>query len=85
MKQQLQQRLQELKAEYESGKKVLADLEAKQANVRDTLLRMAGAIQVLEEELVKAASNTIHTPSENTYALDSEIPAREVSPPSSES
>lgn len=85
MKQQLQQRLQELKAEYESGKKVLADLEAKQANVRDTLLRMAGAIQVLEEELVKADSNTIHTPSENTYALDSETPAREVSPQSSES
>lgn len=85
MKQQLQQRLQELKAEYESGKKVLADLEAKQANVRDTLLRMAGAIQVLEEELVKADSNTIHTTSENTYALDSETPAREVSPQSSQS
>jgi len=85
MKQQLQQRLQELKAEYEAGKKVLADLEAKQANVRDTLLRMAGAIQVLEEELVKADRNTIQTSSENTYALDSEIPAREVSPQSSES
>ncbi|MGB8687698.1 MAG: hypothetical protein WCD53_10235 [Microcoleus sp.] len=85
MKQQLQQRLQELKAEYESGKKVLGDLEAKQANVRDTLLRMAGAIQVLEEELVKADSNTIHTPSGNTYALDSETPAIEVSPQSSES
>ncbi|HBK96835.1 MAG TPA: hypothetical protein DD001_05615 [Microcoleaceae bacterium UBA10368] len=85
MKQQLQQRLQELKSEYEAGKKVLADLEAKQANVRDTLLRMAGAIQVLEEELVKADRNTIQTSSENTYALDSEIPAREVSPPSSQS
>lgn len=85
MKQQLQQRLQQLKAEYESGKKVLADLEAKQANVRDTLLRMAGAIQVLEEELVKADSNTIHTPSENTYALDSETQAIEVSPQSSQS
>jgi len=32
MKQQLQQRLQELKSEYEAGKKVLADLEAKQAH-----------------------------------------------------
>lgn len=85
MKQQLQQRLQELKAEYESGKKVLADLEAKQANVRDTLLRMAGAIQVLEEELVKADSNTIHTPSENTSDLDYETPAIEVSPQSSQS
>ena len=53
MKEQLEQRLQELKAEFESGQKVLADLEAKQANVRETLLRIQGAIQVLEEELAK--------------------------------
>ncbi|MEG3843990.1 hypothetical protein [Microcoleus sp. herbarium14] len=85
IEQQLQQRLQELKVEYESGKKVLADLEAKQANVRDTLLRIAGAIQVLEEEIVKADSYTINTPSENTYDLDSETPAIESSPQNSES
>ena len=53
MKEQLEQRLQELKAEYTSGQKVLADLEAKQANVRQTLLRIEGAIQILEEELTK--------------------------------
>jgi len=76
MKQQLQQRLQELKAEYESGKKVLADLEAKQTTVRDTLLRIAGAIQVFEEELVKADSDTINQPTENEF-FDSETPAIE--------
>ncbi|MFG6102174.1 hypothetical protein D0962_04705 [Leptolyngbyaceae cyanobacterium CCMR0082] len=54
MKQQLQQRLQQLKAELESGQKVLADLEVKQNNVRETLLRISGAIQVIEEELAKA-------------------------------
>jgi len=54
MKQQLQQRLQELKAEFESGQKVLADLEAKQTNVQNTLLRIQGAIQVIQEELDKA-------------------------------
>ena len=54
MKQQIQNRLQELKTEFESGQKVLAELEAKQANVQNTLLRIQGAIQVLEEELVKA-------------------------------
>ncbi len=54
MKSQLQQRLQQLRAEYESGRKVLAELEAKQANVRDTLLRIEGAIQVLEEALAEA-------------------------------
>jgi hypothetical protein len=57
MKQQLEQRLKELKAEHESGQKVLAELDVKRANVRDTLLRINGAIQVLEEELAKANSN----------------------------
>lgn len=51
MKEQLQQRLQTLKTEYEAGQKMLANLEAKQANLRDTLLRISGAIQVLEETL----------------------------------
>jgi chromosome segregation ATPase len=55
MKQKLEQRLQSLKAEFEAGQKMLADLEAKQANVRDTLLRISGAIQVLEEELNSAS------------------------------
>ena len=51
MKEQLQQRLQSLKAEYEAGQKMLAELEAKQANLQGTLLRISGAIQVLEEML----------------------------------
>lgn len=54
MKQQIKRRLQELRSEYESGQKVLAELEAKQASVRNTLLRISGAIQVLEEELANA-------------------------------
>lgn len=53
MQERLQQRLQTLKAEYESGQKVLAELEAKQASVRDTLLRISGAIQILEEMLAQ--------------------------------
>jgi predicted nuclease with TOPRIM domain len=55
MKQKLEQRLQSLKAEFEAGQKMLADLEAKQANLRETLLRISGAIQVLEEELNNAS------------------------------
>ncbi|MEN8445227.1 MAG: hypothetical protein ABG776_09490 [Cyanobacteria bacterium J06555_13] len=54
MKKQLEGRLQQLKTELASGQKVLAELEAKQTNVRDTLLRIQGAIQVIEEELAKA-------------------------------
>ena len=51
MREQLEQRLHDLKSEYESGQKMLADLEAKQADLRQTLLRISGAIQVLEEIL----------------------------------
>ena len=51
MKDQLQRRLDDLKTEYEAGQKMLAELEVKQAALRDTLLRIAGAVQVLEEEL----------------------------------
>ena len=53
MKEQMEKRLKELKAEFEAGQKMLAELDAKQANVRNTLLRISGAIQVIEEELAK--------------------------------
>ena len=55
MKEQLEKRLAQLKAEFESGQKIMAELEAKQANVRDTLLRISGAIQILEEEISKVS------------------------------
>ncbi len=51
MKEEIQQRLQSLKTEYEAGQKMLAELETKQANLHSTLLRIGGAIQVLEELL----------------------------------
>ena len=54
MKEQLERRLGELKAEFESGQQMLAELETKQANLRETLVRISGAIQVLEEELARA-------------------------------
>lgn len=51
MKERLRERLAQLKAEYESGQNMLAELEQKQQHLRDTLLRISGAILVLEEEL----------------------------------
>ena len=51
MRTQLEQRLQALKSEFDAGQKMLAELEARQVNLRETLLRISGAIQVLEEEL----------------------------------
>ena len=43
------QRIESLRAERESGALKLAELEAEAAQVRETLLRLDGAIQVLEE------------------------------------
>jgi len=55
MREQLQKRLEELKAELETGQKMLNELEVKRENLRQTLLRISGAVQILEEELAKAA------------------------------
>ncbi|HEY2357571.1 MAG TPA: hypothetical protein VGH86_08980 [Phenylobacterium sp.] len=47
----LRERLEELRAEYEKGRRTLEELETQAANVRATLLRISGAAQVLQEEL----------------------------------
>ena len=53
MREQLERRLEELKEEFESGQKMLAEAEARAEAIRQSLLRISGAIQVLEEELCK--------------------------------
>ena len=53
MKEQLEKRVAELKAEFEAGQKMLNDLEAKRVDLEKTMIRISGAIQVLEEELAK--------------------------------
>lgn len=55
MKEQLERRIQELKNEFEAGQKMLAEIDARELNLRNTLIRISGAIQVLEEELEKEA------------------------------
>ena len=47
VREQLEQRVGELRAEQQKGQQMLAELEAKQAELRQTLLRISGAIQVL--------------------------------------
>ena len=61
MRERLEERLSKLRAEFESGQKMLADFDAKAGNLRETLLRISGAIQVLEEEL----KETVETVLEN--------------------
>lgn len=51
MREQLQARLEELKREHEAGQTRLRDLEMQETQLRGTLLRISGAIQVLEELL----------------------------------
>ncbi|MBE9158173.1 hypothetical protein IQ265_15250 [Nodosilinea sp. LEGE 06152] len=80
MRERLQQRLQSLKAEHESGQKVLAELEAKQANVRDTLLRISGAIQVLEEMLTQGEAAVSGQASEATGSTPTAVLGHASSP-----
>ena len=49
MKEQIDERLKTLQAEYEAGQKMLSDLDGRRAAVMQTLLRIEGAIQVLRE------------------------------------
>lgn len=51
MEEQLQKRLEQLKKDFEIGQARLKELETEQAYVRETMLRISGAIQVLEEAL----------------------------------
>jgi predicted nuclease with TOPRIM domain len=56
MNDQLEERLKTLEAEFENGKKMLADLEAREAALRSSMLRISGAIQVLREFVPKTDS-----------------------------
>lgn len=56
MKPKLEKRLTELKSEFEAGQKMLADLEKKRSELEATMLRISGAIQVIEELLAQETS-----------------------------
>ena len=49
MQEELQRKLDELKKEFEVGQNRLRELETEQAYVREMMLRISGAIQVLQE------------------------------------
>lgn len=62
MQAQLEQRLSELTAEFETGQAKLQDLDGQSSALRDTLLRISGAILVLKEELKKSADGEVQEP-----------------------
>jgi septal ring factor EnvC (AmiA/AmiB activator) len=51
MRDRLQSRLGKLRGEFARGQEQLIETEARARELREKLLRIAGAIQVLEEEL----------------------------------
>jgi prefoldin subunit 5 len=54
VREQVELRVGELKAEQQKGEQLLAELAARQAELQQTLLRISGAIQILEELLAGA-------------------------------
>jgi hypothetical protein len=53
MQEQMQARLAELRQEYQKGQAQLQELVKQESLMRETLLRISGAIQVLEEILTQ--------------------------------
>ena len=51
MRDQLEKRRDELAQELKSGQEMLADLDTRRADLQQTMLRISGALQVLEELL----------------------------------
>jgi predicted nuclease with TOPRIM domain len=53
MRETIEQRLDLLKKEFEKGQTKLRDVQLQQSKLHETLLRISGAIQVLEELLAE--------------------------------
>ena len=75
MKDQLELRIQELTSEFESGQKMLADLEARKVDLQATLLRISGAVQVLQEILADESRSEESNVDQLADLRDESIPA----------
>jgi hypothetical protein len=65
MKERLSQRLDGLRTELKAGQEMEDELEGRLAQLRATLLRISGAIQVLEEVLSQEKSPDTGNPTAN--------------------
>ena len=61
MREQVESRIESLRAEYRAGHEMLADLEERRAGLQVTLARISGAIQVLEELIQESHSDAEST------------------------
>ena len=69
MREQVETRIENLRAEYRAGQKMLVDLEERRANLQVTLARISGAIQVLEELLQGSHSAAEKTSTTTSTAM----------------
>lgn len=69
MESYLNQRLLELQSEREKGRAQMAQLEQQRTELRETMLRISGAIQVLEE-LLKQNSAVVLRPATQTVEAE---------------
>jgi hypothetical protein len=71
MREQMQARLEELKKELETGQAELQKVEMQRTYLHEMVLRISGAVQVLEELLREGQSSerTQAAPDENSVSL----------------
>lgn len=74
----MKERLAELRLEFEKGQQHLQLLDQQRAEVRDTLLRISGAIQVLEELLKQDSQNGLSNPTGQNGYQEVELPGVEL-------
>ncbi len=68
----MEARLRELQGELQRGQQQMALLERERSDLHDTMLRISGAIQVLEELLAQRGNDGT--------GASVEVPAREAAP-----
>jgi predicted nuclease with TOPRIM domain len=69
MQSEIRTRLEKLKEEYKKGQERLNALEQETTNLTNTMLRISGAIQILEElteKVASANSNGLNTEMQKT-------------------
>ena len=59
----MEQRLQDLREQFALGQQQLAELEQRRGELRDSLLRMSGAMAMLEELITQNGHRDLEEPS----------------------
>jgi hypothetical protein len=70
VREQIQARLEELKKELEVGQAELQKVEAQRTYLRETVLRIDGAVQVLEELLARQPQRQQNGPDHSDAPLE---------------